>query len=763
MNRPAGGDPTGCPHCGAQVVGPPGTYCCAGCEMAASIIAGAGLDTYYASREEAAPRPQPVGLSTWAGYPTVATSDGEEVCFGVDGLRCSSCVWVTEKVLERTPGVKSAMVSYASGRARVVFEPGALAVPDVVSRVAQLGYRPRPEGGRSTADRSILVRLGLAAFAAMNVMAYSVSLYLGWQSAMDPRFAQLFRWMSLLVSTPVVMYSAAPFFEGAWGGLKRGLLAMDLPIALAVGGLYVHGIWATVNHVDGYLDSLTMLVFLLLVGRALEARGRKRAQDAAESLGASLPDRVRREGEDGVEVIEADQVQVGDRLRYGLGDVLATDGVVLDGEAELQMALLTGESEPVHRGPRDRVVAGAVVMGGQLTVGVTREAQASLVAQMTRSLAASTDRPAPRSWADGLAPWFTAATLACAALAAGWMLWQGHPGEALERAVAVLVVACPCALALSQPVVGAAGLGASARRGLLMRDVGRLLLLGQAKHLVVDKTGTLTGGRPEVVEASDEALSWAAAVESDSHHPIALAIVEEAVSRQIPLRRGERLEEKVGEGVVGWVDGQQVAVGRGGPGRVRVTVDGTSLGDICVQDRPRPGMQGQLDHLVQTGLDVVMLSGDHPHVVERVAADLHIADARGGLTPHDKVDALQQLQRDGGAIFVGDGVNDTPAMGAAQVGIAMGAGAPSAVLAADGVLVGDEVGALASARRAAHLTAQRIRRNSLRSVAYNVVSVSLAMAGYINPLVAAVLMPLSSGLVLLSAATLEGQLQRSET
>ncbi len=755
--------PVACPHCAAPVEGPVGTYCCHGCETAALILREAGLGGWYAAREQAAPRASWVDEAAWAAVPVQVDADG--VCtadLSIDGLRCASCVWVTEKLLERTEGVVSAHVSYATGRAQVRWDPERTQLARLAGRVAAIGYTPRPAGDVDRLDRDLMVRLGVAAFGAMNVMGLSVALYVGWADGMADRWAQLFRWATLAVATPVVTYAARPFFQGAIRGLKVGVLHMDAPIALAIALLYGHGIVATVLHEDGYLDSVTMLVALLLAGRVLEARGRKRAADAALSLAASVPRTARRAVGDAVEVVPSEQLAVGDRIDLGAGDEVAADGVVLAGKAFVRMAVLTGESRPTEVGPGDAVVAGAVVEDGSLRVGVTRAGQETLVARMAQDLVSASAAPRDPSATDKLAPWFTIATLVAAALTAGVTAWLYGPDAAVSRTVAVLVVACPCALALAAPMVGASGLGALARRGLLLRGVDTLDALAGINTVVLDKTGTLTWGRPRVTAASDEALRVAAGLERFSRHPVAAAILDEAVARGLPVPVATDVVETAGVGVQGHLEGRLWRIRRGGADRVVLTADDGLSHTLTLVDTPRPGVAADVASLRAAGIRVVMLTGDHGAVASRVAEALGVDEVLAEVDPQGKATLIQGLRAQGRrVVFVGDGLNDGPAMVAANVGVAMSSGAASTLLAADGVLASERLTPLVGALSVAPLLSRRVQRSLNRSLVYNVVAVSVAMAGWINPLVAAILMPLSSGLVIATALGTESAALRT--
>ncbi len=752
-----------CPHCGTAVEGAEDTFCCAGCEIADAIIRGAGLERYYAEREDFAPRPEPLA----GGWDAVVSEPDEEglcsIRLSVDGLRCASCVWVTENVLQRTEGVAEATVSYATGRASLRWDPHLIGIADIAGQIAALGYRPRLLGEESSPDRELLLRLGVAAFAASNVMMFSAALYAGWFGGMEPRFVALFQWVSLVLATPVALWSAAPFFSGAWAGLRNGVLHMDVPIAIAVAVLYVQGVAGTLMATDTYLDSLTMLVALLLAGRVLESRGRRRAVEAAMTLAATVPSTARRTVGDSVETVAASELRPGDHVTVGSGEELPADGSVVDGEALVGLALLTGEAEPTAVSRGHRVWAGTVLIDGALIVEVTEAAEDTVIHRMAEELRHAADRGTRPSSTDRIAPWFTGATLMAAGMTLAWWWQAAGPGAALTTMVAVLVVACPCALALSRPLAAAAGLGAAARRGLLFRSADSLLELAHVDSVVLDKTGTVTAGALDVIGAGDEDLRVAAGLERYSRHPVALALVREAVSRSIPLPAATEVREQVGVGVSGIVDGARWSIRSGGSGVVVLEGEGGYHALIRLGDAVRPDSSEAVERLKRLGLQVTLLTGDHEEAARRIGTGAGIDEVLAGVPPDRKAAWIRDRRARGGRVlFAGDGLNDGPALAAADVGVAMGTGAASSILMADGVLAAGSLLPLSTGVVVSRAAERAIFWNQLRSVMYNVTAVTAAAAGFVNPLVAAVLMPLSSALVVWGASRVEATVRRRE-
>jgi Cu2+-exporting ATPase len=731
--------------------------------MAWSIIQGAGLERYYAERTELPPRPEPL-RERWDSVEPERMPDGTcQLRMAVDGLRCASCVWVTESVLVRTEGIESATVSYATGRATVRWDPDRIGLDTVAGRISSLGYRPRILGTEARRDDALLTRLGVAAFAAANVMMFSAAIYAGWLGTMEVAYVELFRWASLVLATPVALYSASPFFEGAWTGLRHRVLHMDVPIALAVAVLYAQGVVGTLVGFDTYLDSLTMLVTLLLAGRVLESGGRRRAAEAAVTLAATVPATARRIVGDTLEVVASESLLPGDRIAVGAGEDLPADGVVVAGRGSLQRALLTGESAPVVVEEGDEVWAGTVLLDGSVTVDVSVAVEGTVIQQMAEQLRQAADRGTRPSSSDRLAPWFTGVTLAVAAVTFSIWLPLAGGAKALATTVAVLIVACPCALALAKPLTAAAGLGAAARRGLLFRSADALLETARVDVVALDKTGTVTEGAVEIVSASDHDVRVAAGLERYSRHPIAIAIIREAIARGLALPAATDVREEAGTGISGRVDGTPWRLRSGGADVVVLEGQDGYRGLIRIGDRVRDDSRRAVGALRALGAYVALLSGDDAEPTGRIAEAIGASEWWADQSPAEKARRIESWRQEGRMVLLaGDGMNDGPALAAADIGVAMGTGAASSIMTADAVLGVGSIQPLAAGVRVSRVCRDAVRANQIRSVVYNVLAVSAAAAGWVNPLVAAVLMPLSSAMVLAGAGRVERRVRALE-
>lgn len=733
-----------CRHCDTPIRGT-SAYCCAGCEAAAGLVEGMGLERWYADRVGPAPRPDQPRVR---GLDELFSPDDDgrtRVRLRLDGLRCASCVWLVERVLEADAGVVDAHVSFASGNASLTLSPGRR-LSDVLAPVQDLGYRPAPLGQPVERDRGLLLRLGVSAFLAVNVMLLSATLYIGWVEPIRAEYAQLFRLVSLALAAPVAVWAAEPFHRAALAGLRRGVLHLDLPVSLAVTALFAHGVHATFAGLDTYLDSLVMLVALLLAGRVVERHGRRRVAEAAVALAGEAPGQARVHRGGDLVSVAAGEVRVGEDLELGAGERLVADGVVTSGDGAADLSLVTGESAEVPVRPGSELPCGATLLRGGVRVRATRVGEDTQLGRTARALAQAADEPL-RDRSERLAGWFTAGTLGAAGLA-----FALH--GSLEPAVAALVAACPCALALAGPLSRASGLGAAARRGLLLRSPRVLEALAQVRTIQLDKTGTLTQGQLDVGEVDPTVLRLAAGLERSSVHPIGRALVRAAIARGLPLSEPDRVLEVPGRGIHGRIDGHDVRVGAEGDELV-IRVDGARH-VVQLRDRVRPETAATLRALEALGVRPAMLTGDRHVVAGPMAASLGVADVRAEVTPLQKLRAVAQPH----TLFVGDGLNDAAALAAAPVGIAMHSGAAPSLLAADGVLVRDGIAPLRAGIVAARAAVSAERTSRRRAVVYNVVVVAAALAGWVDPLVAAIAMPLSSAMVLWTAWRVDGRVAR---
>ena len=701
----------------------------------------------------------------------------------IEGMDCAACSLDIERVLLAMPGVEAANVNAVTGRATVRWDPARTAASRIAQAVEGAGYQAFPalsmhaEAARARQRRQMLWRLFVAGFCMMQVMMYATPAYVAAPGSMSADIERLLQWASWLLSAPVVLFSAGPFFRGAWADLERRRIGMDVPVALGIGVTFAASTAVTfdpggVFGSEVYFDSLTMFVFFLLGGRYLEMRSRDATAAALEGLVNALPETAERLCEAGRETVPVCRLRAGDRVRVRPGQAFPADGRLLEGEAQVDEALLTGESRPVLRRVGDEVVAGSfnlsapVVMLVQRTAQDTRQAQ--IVSLMQR---AATERPEAVRLADRFAGPFLWAVLLVAGLSA--LAWSFiEPARALWVAVAVLIVTCPCALSLATPAALLAAGGTLARRGVLVRQFSALEALAKVKLFVFDKTGTLTQDRLAVASveragtmAERELLRHAAGLAQASLHPVARALAEAAQGDAVAMAQ---VEERPGRGLCGR-DAQGRTWRLGAPAfacpgvhptpaertTAWLSVDGRPMGVFSFDETLRADAREALAQLQAEGVRVALLSGDQPAAARRVAQALGIVEVQGGATPEDKLAYVQAAQAQGLVVaMVGDGVNDGPVAARADVSFAIGQGAPQLCAQADFTSLGAHVADVVAARRLAQRTVSVVRQNLAWAAAYNAVCVPLAMLGWLPPWAAGLGMVASSLFVVLNAGRL---------
>jgi len=729
--------------------------------------------------------------STQAGFTSWSNSgNGERVATShlrLSGLYCAACAGLVEAALRTAPGVIGADVSYATRRATVRWRTEATRLSTCIAAVEGAGYGAMPDLAepsralRQREQRAALWRLFVAAFCMMQVMMYAAPAYVAMPGAIAPDMLRLLQWASWLLSIPVLLFSAAPMFREAWGGVRRGQVRMDLPVAIGLAVTFVVSSGATfapggVFGHEVYFDSLTMFVCFLLGGRWLSLRAQHRVAASLEDACARLPADARRVEPDGRFVpVPVSALHAGDRVRVFAGEAFAADGPVTDGRAQVDEALLTGESRPVERGPGEWVVAGSLNLGAPVTMRVERlgaDTRFEGVVALMRS--ALTQRPALVRAADRIAVPFLWAVLLLAALAgAAWSVID--PSRAMWVTVAVLIVTCPCALSLAAPSALLAAAGALARRGVLVRRLDALESLAKVDTLFFDKTGTLTQPhmqlqRTHVLPAAarvglDAAalLRLAGALARHSAHPLSQALACEVA---VPEAVWSDVGELAGHGVHGtaW-DGSVACLGArrwvDPDAQDAASEDGASVwfGDArgalaCFEfdEALKPDAASTLDALRRDGLQVALLSGDAPERVQTIAARLQLTDAQGGATPELKLARVADAQRAGRCVaMVGDGVNDAPVIARADVSFAFAHGAAITQSGADFILLSGRVADVRLARDVARQAMRVLRQNFAWALAYNAICVPLALLGWFPPWAAGLGMAASSLVVVLNA------------
>jgi heavy metal translocating P-type ATPase len=788
-----------CVHCGneipARLAG--ARFCCKGCETVFGLLRERGLGRFYEIRAKDQPvrrsQPADAGEDNYAFLDDAEfeslyvkrQGDRKSMRFYLDGAHCAACVWLTERVGDFVPGVRSARLSLGDSVAEVALTAdGSFAA--VAREFARLGYRPHPvrddeaDALAKVSDRWLLARTGVAGACAGNIMLLAVSLYAG----ADGGLAGTFRWTSLVLSLPVLLFSAQPFYRGAWRAIRSRQVSIDLPIAL---GIALGGLSSVYNLVTGspylYFDSLAMLVFLMLASRYLLVKTQRAAAYSSKLIRFVTPATARVVGSQAgtFRDVPVDRVRAGDEVEVFAGECVPVDGVVAHGNATLDNSLLTGESMPVAVAEDEPVFAGTVCQGAPIRIRATASGISTRLARTLAAVESDLARKAPiATFADRVARIFVVAVLVSVAIVFLVGLRQGLH-EAVNLALALSIVTCPCAFALATPLALSLSLGRCAREGVLIKGADVLERLTRVDEVIFDKTGTLTVGRfavlgwdPELkLESDSELICALLALETRSRHPVARALLEKfGEGRVTRLPEVTGFAEEFGHGVSGATGGHRYEISgwrakRGaasetyaGATCVGVWRDKELLGRIYLGDELRESSPAALGRLREMGMRIGVFSGDSHEAVASVRNRLGLPSwrVRSQMSPEDKRREIKALPR---ALMVGDGANDAGALAAAYVGLAVHGGVEVSLRSADIYSRRPGVEVIPPLLTVARETLVLIRRNFALSLVYNAVGITGVLLGWVTPLFAAVLMPLSAITVFLSSMAGTSRLRRA--
>ena len=804
-------------------------FCCHACRAINRLIVEEGLGAFYKKRAwrssgipEAFKSVTPPGRERSEekakALDLFIRGEGviKEADLMLDGIRCASCVWLNERILERTEGVVSARINFATHRLHITWDSDKTDLGRIIARMRSIGYLARPytpaarEQALKKESRNLLVRLGTASFFSMQLMMVSFGLYAGYFQGIEPVAKSLLEVAAFLACTPVLFYSGLPFLQGAFRGLKNRVLNMDLLITIGALSAYVLSVHHMLSGGETYFDTAAMIITLVLLGRFLEHSAKRTASEAVSRLVGLQPRETRIIRGLERSIVSTDEVRKGDMIEVLPGEKIPLDGVVCEGMTEVDESLVTGEAAPREKAIGSEVIGGSINGPGSFIMEVTRTGGDTVLAQIARLVEKAQAATAPvQRFADTVSMYFIPFVLTVAV--GTYLYWSRQTAGAAPamNAVSVLVIACPCALGLATPVAVLAGTGRAARSGILIKGGDVLERMHKVDTVVLDKTGTVTTGKMNVVkvrnadcgmrkaphpdplpegarviserplppgerievrgDVNGEILQYAASAEQCSEHLMGQAIVNYAKEQGIELYKSDSFKAEPGRGVKATVNGMSVCIGKralmdeagvqiepdilseaekleqAGGTVVWVSRDTILLGTIALMDSPKPDAFSAIEQLKNMKLDVAIITGDNQSAAQVVAEKTGIRSIAAGVSPAGKSEEISRMRKQGKIVaMVGDGINDAPALAAADVGIAMSTGSDIAMESADVVLMRSDLSSIVQAIEISRKTFTIIKQNLFWAFFYNVAAIPLAMAGVLSPIVAAAAMALSS-------------------
>ncbi len=756
-------------------------FCCISCQSVAQAISQGGLVDFYQYRDAKNSKAEST-VERFEAYDqadvqrsfVTQLDDGRvESRLSISGISCAACAWLIEQRLKKFSAVKDIAVNATNYRCRIVWSAEKLKLSEILSAFAEIGFQTHPylESERSQVRNALakkmLMRLGVAGLGMMQVGMFAIALHAGALQGMDAFWQNFFRFVSLLIATPVVLYSAQPFFKNAWRSIVQRHLVMDVPVALAIGLAYVASFVATFTQTgDVYFESISMFTFFLLLGRYLEMRVRHSSAYSIESLSQLLPVSVERLVDDSAELVPMQSVERGDSLVVSAGSVIPVDGVVVTGASTVDESVLTGESRPLTKSCGDTVFAGTSNGESRLVIevkGIGGETQLAAIERLVEQ--AYMEKPRLVALADRLASGFVCAVLISACVVGLVWYWLA-PERTIWVMLSVLVATCPCALSLATPAALTAGISKMRRIGLFISSSQFMEKFSKIDHVVFDKTGTLTSGHLEISTIKllgeideSEVLEIIAALETHSRHPIAEAfnhIVTSKTAENVSVIQGKGLEGNVGcaryrFGKPNFSAASDLMTYPGDGMWQLLTKDSSPLAWVLLEDAPRKNIDAVVAYFKDNGITCEILSGDRMENVTTLEKRLGIA-AKANLMPEQKLEHIRKLQsKNKSVLMVGDGINDVPVLSGADVSVAMGEATQLAQIHADAVLSNSDLGMLVKGHQLSLKIKTKIRQNLLWALLYNGSILPLAAMGLVAPYVAAIGMSLSSLLVVLNA------------
>ncbi len=754
-------------------------FCCRGCQGVYHLLKEDGLESFYAKKGDTKLTPVSqksvdlgkFDLEGFARKYIKQTDEGySEVSLIIEHIHCAACVWLNEKILHQTDGIIEANINYTDHKANIIWDPDKIKLSQIIEKIQAIGYDAYAYDPR-VVEQKILqqrkdyyIRLAVAIFATMNIMWLAVAKYFGFFSGMEKDVKFIISSAEWALATPTLFFSGWVFYRGAYFGLKNKIINMDLLVASGASLIYFYSIYVLFSGTgETYFDSATMIVTFILVGKFLEVLSKKNATDSLDNLRTSIPEDVVILKQGIEKTISAHEIQKGDHCVLKSGDLAVVDGTVLDGSGSVDESALTGESQPVYKTAGDAIISGSTSIDTTFVYEAKKDFEHSTLNSLATLLEkAQEQKPKIQEKTNELSKYFSAAILTIALLTfLGWFVYSGEFEPSFVTAVAVIIIACPCALALATPVATLAGLSSAYKKGVLFKQARYLETMAGCQTLLLDKTGTITKGAPEVKNAAriaDYDASVLAGLIKDSKHPVSKALFAYLDQKQPkPVTDMHIIEAK---GIRARFEGTELIGGSKAflqeqginidkdfdMSHFIYAVEGRVVAWFELEDAVKTGARAYIQEFKDLGLDVVMVTGDNAAAAHKIAREVGIEQVYAQQSPQQKAAIVESYG--GGVIMAGDGINDSLAMSKAHIACVMGSGADVSIKVSDVVLLHSSLQNLRDAVAVSKTTLGFVKQNLGISLVYNVLTIPLAVAGYVIPLVAALSMSLSSLIVI---------------
>ena len=778
-----------CSHCHLEfsqdvmIIEDDNYFCCNGCQGVFHLLNEEGLESFYEKSGNIKLTPPTENFEDPSSFDTKSfyeqyikvNSDGfSEVSLIIEGIHCSACVWLNEKALHKMDGVIEANINFTNNKATIVWADNVVKLSQIIEMIRSIGYNAfaydasTQEVHANKERKSYYLKMAVAIFSSMNIMWIAVAQYAGYFSGMSGDVKNILNIAEGILATPVLFYSGWIFFRGAYYGLKTKVVNMDLLVATGASLTYVYSIYITVlEEGEAYFDSVSMIITFVLIGKFLEVLSKKNAADTLDIMSKNIPSEIKIIKNDTVITCKLDDVVVGDIVIVSSGERVLIDGEIIKGNGSFDESSLTGESEPVYKDVGDSVVSGTTSIDADIHFEASKDFKHSTLSNLVTLLESSINKkPKIQQMANKLSEYFSSAILTFAFLTfVIWWIWPHSFEISFMVGISVIVIACPCALALATPVATLVGLGLGASRGILFKEAAQLETMANIDILVVDKTGTITVGKPDVIKEHiykefDKELLYSFV--KSSNHPIARGIlnyINDESLNEILLDEFTQLPAlgmsstcrgvKLLGGNKKLLNNNDIEIDFKSDNSVfYFAIDKKIVAIYELRDKVKDGAKELVDSLKTKGIETIMLTGDNEYIAKKVANEVGIQNYNFNQTPQTKAEFIEALHVERKkVVMVGDGVNDILALAQADIGIVMGSGSDIAVEVGDVVLLNDSLKSLDDAFKISRTTFSLIKQNLYISLGYNAITIPLAMAGYVIPLVAAISMSISSLLV----------------